>query len=69
MKILTEQQYYQLPTIRKIRRRIRRTIRKMNPPAGIRTRIEFKDNHNADVLKTRRIKNRFYAQLNCSKHY
>lgn len=69
MRILTKQQYYQLPTIRKLRRRIRRTIRKMNPPAGIRTRIEFKDNHNADVLKTRRVKKRFYALLDSSRHY
>ena len=63
MKILTKEQYYALPTIRKMRRRIRRTIRRLNPPSGIRTRITFKDEQNADMLKTRRVKNRFYAQL------
>lgn len=59
---MNKEKYYTLPTIRKVRRRIRRQIRKVHLfDVGIHTTIIYKDIYGSNILKSRRIKNRIYG--------
>lgn len=54
--------YHTLPTIRKVRRLYRRTCQKVNKEFGScfrRSTLILRDSDNANILKTRRWRNRF----------
>lgn len=54
--------YHTLPTIRKVRRQIRRMSKKATEEfgfSGCRSTLILRDSDNANILKTRRWRNRF----------